>query len=84
MCHTTQCIGWALRSKIDYSLMVFADKVGTGMGGVDGRTDRWVLAGGLWDPMSPPTALHLGRQVGEAAAVDSGAHHRRQPQPDGG
>ena len=33
MRHAAQCVGRALRGKTDYGLMVFADKVGTGMGG---------------------------------------------------
>lgn len=82
MRHAAQCVGRAIRGKTDYGLMIFADKVS-----------------GLWRPDRPPetcsahprvrssflaAALRPSGQTRQAPSLDSGAHQRRQPEPDGG
>lgn len=85
MRHAAQCVGRAIRGKTDYGLMVFADKVGVGPAqpGCSPQHRPRVLT------PSPSLPLLLkavcpGGQAGEAASLDPGAPHGRQPQPDRG
>lgn len=60
MRHAAQCVGRALRGKTDYGLMVFADKVCTGMGWRRGMD----LGGGAVGPRVYPHSASPGQTSG--------------------
>lgn len=93
MRHAAQCVGRAIRGKTDYGLMIFADKVCDDpvlqkafVSSQCAFMRRVCVCVCLCDERvcPAPTALRPSRQTREAPSLDSGAHQRRQSEPDSG